>query len=153
MNRLKYSMMIALLVVICSCNKDTAHKAKVPDNAIYTGPLNGGTIADGTYSGLLLADEKNDAFKTGPISSNVTYAFNSSNYSTVAGPAKFAAVSQGTFALSGNKIALVNILANPDDFDWGLILTETYSYEAKADSLIMTKTVGGNTYTYKLKKQ
>jgi hypothetical protein len=150
---LKSTLMIVVMAVIASCNKDDAHKAKtLTINAKYSGPLNGGTIANGTYMGQLLADEKDNGFNTGPITRDVVIAFNSSNYTTITGPSGFAAESKGVFTLSGNKIALTDSLAHPADFDWGLILEGSYSYNVNADSLILTKMGGDNTYTYKLKK-
>ncbi|SDS56968.1 hypothetical protein SAMN05216490_1396 [Mucilaginibacter mallensis] len=155
MNLLKYSILIALLgVMVSGCSKDAPHKAKTPATiATYNGPLNGGTIADGTYSGLLLADEKDGGFNTGPITRSVSYSFNNSNYTTVAAPAGFTAASKGVYTLSGNKIALTDSLVHTANFDWNLILVGSYSYNVNADSLIITKTSGTNTYTYKLKRQ
>lgn len=154
MNLLKYSILIALLgIMVSGCSKDATHKAKSITIATYSGPLNGGTIANGTYSGLLLADEKDNAFNTGPITRNVSYSFSNSNYNTVVAPEGFTAASKGAYTLSGNKIALTDSLVHTANFDWNLILSGSYSYEVNADSLIITKTSGTNTYTYKLKRQ
>ena len=151
MNTLRFTLMIVVMAVIASCNKDDTHKAKtLPVNAKYSGPLNGGAIADGAYKGQLLADEKDNGFNTGPITRDVVISFNNSNYNTVVGPSGFAAESRGVFTVSGNKIALIDSLAHPADFDWGLILVGSYSYNVSADSLILTKMGGNNTYTYKL---
>jgi hypothetical protein len=155
MNLLRYSILIALFgIMVSGCSKDATHKANAHTlNPAYSGPLMGGTIISGTYSGRLLADEKGNSFSTGPINTIVSFSFSSPNYNTVTAPSGFTAASKGTYTLSGNVISLTDSLVHTANFDWGLILSGKYNYNVDADSLIITRMAGENTYTYKLKRQ
>ncbi len=135
--KLKYPLLMAAAIVLFGCNKNNS-----------TGP----TLPATKYSGRFIADEKSDPFSTGPITNAITVTFNGSRYSSAAEGSPFAADARGSFKISGNTIQLVDSLAHPANFDFGLVLSGTYSYTTKSDSLVMIKTAGQNTYTYKLKK-
>jgi hypothetical protein len=135
---IKHTLLIALAALTLGCKKNN-----------YTDP----TLPGNMYNGQLVADEKPDAFKTGPITIPVSVNFSGSNYnSALLAPANFAAAAKGSFKLTAGSIQLTDSLAHPANFDWNLILTGKYAYTLKGDSLIMTRIAGTNTYSYNLKK-
>jgi hypothetical protein len=144
-NHIKYATAIFLATTaLFSCKNGTVE----PKN-----PLNG------SYSGQLYANEKIDAFNTGPITSNVSASFTESNYQDVAENVFVSnrlypgSVDSGSYTISGNQVILSDRSVHTDDFDTNLTLGGTYGFVIKSDSLILTKTLpGGNTYIYKMKK-
>jgi len=134
----KYILLIALTAIALGCKNNNNTNPTLPGN---------------TYTGHLVADEKNDDFKTGPITIPVSVTFNGNNYqSTLLAASPFAAGAKGSFKLTGNIISLADSTVHPANFDWNLILSGHYSYKLKGDSLTMIRMAGNNTYSYKLKK-
>lgn len=148
MNISKQAFLILAVIAIYSCKKTP-----------ITSPGNNSSQLDGTYSGQLFADYKAvDAWRTGPINGNVTLSFTNGNYGSVTDPVKqyfggyTGTADSGRYTLQSNQLTLADPLAYPSLFDHDLILNGSYSVIFKADSLILTKTIYGNDYIYKLKK-
>lgn len=144
MKNIKTTICILIAGAITGCSKDQNQSP---------GGLNG------KYSGKLVAVYKTDIWHTGPITSNVNVSFTNGHYNSVSLPfpsgygAYTGSADSGRFVENSNQISLMDPLAYPESFDHGLILESTYTIDQKGDSLILSKSVAGNSYTYRLKKQ
>ena len=101
------------------------------------------TFLQGTFKGTLAVIPAK-AYSLNPVQL-VLYG---KNYECVTGRGG------GTFAIRGiNRVEFKDIHAWTADFDWNLILSGTYDYKIKGDSLILTKDINGSgRYQYKLLK-
>jgi hypothetical protein len=144
----KQTFLILAAMVTYGCKKPAA-----------TAPGNGSNQLGGTYTGQLVADYKaSDPWGTGPVTSNVTVSFANRNYGAVTIPSTRyfggyrGTADSGKYVLQSNQLTLADPAAYPQFFDQNLILEGSYSVVFKGDSLILNKTIYGNDYTYKLKK-
>ena len=144
MRNFKTTTFILIAAAICGCSKDHGHS-----------PVG----LDGKYSGKLYAVYKTDIWHTGPITSNVNVSFTNGHYTSVSIPSPSAygtysgTEDSGAYSITGSQVNLQDPLAYPDLFDHALIMEGPYTVEQKADSLVLSETHDGNSYTYKLKKQ
>ena len=121
-------------VVAVGCKKDNVTSHKLQGH--YTGRL----VAQGVQPAPGVIDFKVE------ITGNNYHAFPTTGLLTLS--------SKGTFTLnSNNQIAFADSLVHTANFNWGLLLSGTYSAEYKGDSLILVKSGEGYSYTYRLKKQ
>jgi len=143
MKKIKNAMLALAAFAAAGCHKD----AKSP----FT--------LDGSYAGKLYAVYKYDAYHTGPITDTVNLSLKDGRFGAssvpVSGtyPQYHGTLDTGTFKTEKDSVVLQNLHAYPDGFDHNLILANSYHFGVKADSLILTRVIGGNTYTYRLKKK
>jgi hypothetical protein len=144
MNISKQTFLILAAIAVYSCNKQAGNN---------TNQLSS------TYTGQLFADYRaTDPWRTGPIISNVTVTFANGNYAAETIPvteyfgAYLGTADSGKYVLQSSQLILIDTARYPQLFDQNLILAGSYSVIIKGDSLILNKTISGNDYTYKLKK-
>lgn len=125
------------------------------------GTLTPGTsnAVNGTYRGKLFVVYTKDGFHTGPITDTVSLKINNGTYKAASSclPGTHilypGSIDSGTYKMQKDSLYTQELLAHSQNYDQGLNLEWSYQLQAKGDSLIMTNTLGGNTYTYRLKKQ
>lgn len=132
-----FSIMIFLVVVgITSCDNDDEISS---------------TILDGTYEGTFTV-----GYADGQTFSNpVTINFDSNNYSSSAGPNRYPAGGNGKFKLSGDLVEFSDVNIWTADFDWGLILSGTYTItETKTYiEFLKNQNSGEGFYRYRIEKK
>lgn len=146
MKKIRNSIFILAAAAIAGCQKDTH------------APGTSNTL-NGTYRGKLFALYTKDAFNTGPVTDTVSLKISDGRYSaassSLAGTHKPypGSLDSGTYSMTKDSLYMHETLAHTQDYDQGLNLEWSYQVHAQGDSLVMTTALGGNTYTYKLKKQ
>jgi hypothetical protein len=143
-----HTILILLAMGIYSCKKQSGEE-----------PTNNTNQLNGTYTGHLIADYKaSNNWDTGPITSNVTLSFTNGDYGSATAPVtKYVGGYRGTadsgkYVLQNKQLTFIDSALYPEMFDHYLILDGSYNVIIKADSLVLFKTVYGNNYVYKLKK-
>ncbi len=99
-----------------------------------------GTI-DGQYFGT---------FQRGGNSSNVELKLESANFSGESDTVKFPAICNGNYSISDKKITFENQCPWTAEFDWSLILSDTWVFSINNDILTLTNSIGDK---YTLEKQ
>lgn len=124
---MKAKILILLIVVISilGCNNDD----------------DGGGTIDGQYSGT---------FQRGGNSSNVELRLESANFSGESDTVKFPAICNGNYSISDRTIKFENQCPWTAEFDWSLILSDTWDFSFKNDILTLTNSIGDK---YTLEKQ
>jgi hypothetical protein len=88
---------------------------------------------DGTYIGI---------FERNQVISNVTINLGNGIFSGTSETEKFPAICNGNYAISGNLIQFGNDCAWTADFDWSLILTDSWNYTFENSTLTLTNGLG-----------
>ncbi len=121
----KILILLIGMISIFSCNNDDDEQ---------------GTI-DGQYAGT---------FQRGGNSSNVELTLVSENFSGESDTVKFPAICNGNYSISDRTIKFENQCPWTAEFDWSLILSDTWDFSFKNDILTLTNSIGDK---YILEKQ
>ncbi len=121
----KILVIIIGLISILSCNNDDESQ---------------GTI-EGQYTGT---------FQRGVKKSNVELTLDSTGFSGESDVVKFPAICNGNYSFSDSTIQFKNQCAWTAEFDWSLILSDTWNFRFKNDVLTLTNSIGDK---YILEKQ
>ena len=103
--------------------------------------------------------EKLDGTYTGAFTSSGPGSINTTANVIIAGKTyqgslntTFGVLSRGSYVVNNDQITFTDSTVHTANFNWGLLLSGTYTATAKGDdSLILVKK--GTDYTYRLKKQ
>lgn len=158
----KLSILILVAMLASACQKEgaspklTGGTPQPTGTSFPTSPIQLG----GTYKGSF------SATWTGGQGAEVPVGFTVSGDQFNAAAANAASdnihygVGDGTVAVSSSTLTFQSLVAFPDNMIVGQIypyetvgLNGNYNYTVKGDSLLLSKTSGGSSYTYKLKKQ
>ncbi|HSB92338.1 MAG TPA: hypothetical protein VLC28_04435 [Flavitalea sp.] len=74
---------------------------------------------------------------------HVSLALVGNVFSGLGGRDYYPSICNGTFAFRGEEMDFHNACSFTANFDWSLILSGKYTFEAKADSLIITRNYNG----------
>jgi len=96
---------------------------------------------DGQYIGT---------FQRGENSSNVELTLNDTNFSGESEIVKFPAICNGNYSISDKTIKFENQCPWTAEFDWSLILSDTWDFSFTNDTLTLTNSIGD---VYTLTKQ
>ncbi|RAJ04782.1 hypothetical protein [Arenibacter echinorum] len=88
---------------------------------------------DGQYVGT---------FQRGENSSNVELTLNDSNFTGESEIVKFPAICHGNYEISNRTIKFENQCPWTAEFDWSLILSETWDFNFANDTLTLTNSIG-----------
>lgn len=123
---------IALLLtsVIVACDDDT---------------MNIDTIS-GTYQGTFGRSHPNAKFE----SSEVTLTFRDNGFTGTSEKSRYPAICHGSFEVNGNTITFTDSCIWTADFDWSLILSGDFEASTNGKELILKRTFGKTTDTYRL---
>ena len=103
----------------------------------------------GNYTGRAVSN----GIETTAIIGNVSVQISGSNYqSAFTGTSFPSGSSRGSFTINNDDVIFVDSLAHTANFNWGFLLSGTYSTQFKGDSLILIKGDKNYSYTYRLKK-
>jgi hypothetical protein len=87
-------------------------------------------------------------------SATVTLTFTGDTFTGVSSKPKFPAICNGSYTAVNNEMQFTNACVWTADFDWSLILNNTYSIRKSADSLEIKREYPGQmTDVYRLKKE
>lgn len=89
-------------------------------------------------------------FQRGENSSNVGLTFNSKDFSGESETVKFPAICNGNYSITNNTINFENQCPWTAEFDWSLILSDTWIFSFANDTLTLTNSIGD---IYTLTKQ
>lgn len=95
------------------------------------------TLVNGTYIGVF---ERNGVF------SNVALTFTNGQFSGQSDQDSYPAICSGTYSVTGNTISFENECGFFANFDWTLVLSESWNYSWANNVLILTKS-NGDKYT------
>ena len=95
---------------------------------------------NGTYIGV---------FERNGVTSNVELTLTNGQFSGQSDQDSYPAICSGAYAVSGNTISFENECGFFANFDWSLILSDTWSYSYNNNVLILTK-ANGDKYTLTL---
>ena len=106
------------------------------------------TKLDGTYTGTFQRQQGG----TGPVS-QVSLVFSGNSWQGSSQTPKYPALCNGTYTISaGNAITFTNACFWTAEFDWSLILNRDYVLKISGNEVEITKSSGGYTDVYKLRK-
>jgi len=107
------------------------------------------TIKDGTYKGIFTV-----TYSSGTETGQTTVELKNGKFSCLGNSNRIPAGGSGTFLTDNNKIIFNDENVWTADFDWNLILNDTYDYAFDGEKLIISadKNNVGN-YKYELEKQ
>tara|TARA_R110002012_G_C11634209_1_gene610055 strand:- start:1157 stop:1531 length:375 start_codon:yes stop_codon:yes gene_type:complete len=97
---------------------------------------------DGQYIGI---------FQRGENSSNVELTLNNSNFTGESEIVKFPAICNGKYSISDRTIKFENQCPWTAEFDWSLILSDTWDFSFTNDTLRLTNSIG-DVYTLTKRK-
>tara|TARA_R110002050_G_scaffold271535_2_gene415015 strand:- start:52 stop:426 length:375 start_codon:yes stop_codon:yes gene_type:complete len=97
---------------------------------------------DGQYIGI---------FQRGENSSNVELTLNNSNFTGESEIVKFPAICNGNYSISDRTIKFENQCPWTAEFDWSLILSDTWDFSFTNDTLRLTNSIG-DVYTLTKRK-
>lgn len=89
-------------------------------------------------------------FQRGENSSTVELTLNNSNFAGESEIVKFPAICNGNYAISDRTIKFENQCLWTAEFDWSLILSDTWDFSFTNDTLTLTNSIGD---VYTLTKQ
>jgi hypothetical protein len=101
----------------------------------------------GTYSGTFYC-----RYSSVVSPGNATVMFSGDNYQCSDNSTRVPAGGNGSYHIGNQEIQFKDINLWTADFDWGLILNGNYTYQANADSLVLTKSTNSSFYQYRLKR-
>ena len=116
--RMKKLVLLTVLIIIFGCNKDNAN---IESNI------------DGQYIGT---------FERNGNTSNVKLDLINGEYSGESEIVKFPAICNGSYIISSDLIKFENQCAWTAEFDWSLILSESWNYTFENNILTMVKSNG-----------
>ncbi|WP_323027477.1 hypothetical protein [Gelidibacter japonicus] len=122
----KILILIGLLMIISSCKNDYDS---------FHSEING------DYIGIFERNEN---------TSKVELRFDNGSFNGQSEIAKFPAICNGTYSVSGNTISFFNECPWTAEFDWSLILNGEWTFRLGENSLTMTNPIGDK---YTLTKQ
>ena len=126
--------LILLIIISVSCESD--------DNALVES-------LNGTYSGIFYRTSPETKYSV----SEVTIAFNRSDYIGSSSEIKYPAICYGTYELTGNNIEFFDQCIWTAEFDWSLILSGKFNIEKEGDYIVIKRSYNNSIIdTYKLKK-
>ena len=111
------------------------------------------TNIDGSYQGVFEWTNTNPAVDFVPLKGSVTVTFDGLNYSSTGNSNYVPASSGGKYFIKKDVMTFTDTMMHTANFDWNMLLNGSYAYSITGDNLILTRTVGYNKYTYRLKKQ
>jgi hypothetical protein len=88
--------------------------------------------------------------------SHIQITFYEDSFSGMSNESYYPAISNGTYRVFGDSIAIQNLFFFTPNFDYTFIFTGNYAYSSKGDSIYFTRNYGDFTYmpdVYALKKQ
>ena len=88
---------------------------------------------DGQYIGT---------FQRGENSSNVELTLNDNNFSGESEIVKFPAICNGNYSISNGTVKFENQCPWTAEFDWSLILSDTWDFSYANDTLRLTNSIG-----------
>ena len=88
---------------------------------------------EGEYTGTFLRNGN---------SSNVELTLKDQEFSGVSETVKFPAICKGEYRISGNTITFVNECPWTAEFDWTLILSDTWNYNFVNNTLTLQNAIG-----------
>jgi hypothetical protein len=88
---------------------------------------------DGQYIGT---------FQRGEKSSNVELTLNDNNFSGESEIVKFPAICNGNYSISNGTVKFENQCPWTAEFDWSLILSDTWDFSYANDTLRLTNSIG-----------
>ncbi len=122
---MKSRVLILILFMTFACNDDDSQVASDEQ------------ITNGDYIGV---------FERNGVTSNVELNFNNGEFTGSSETEKFPAICSGEYSISDNQILFENECIWTAEFDWTLILSESWSYTFQDNVLIMIKS-NGDKYT------
>ena len=121
----KFLILLIGAISIFSCDKDDDGQATI----------------DGQYAGT---------FQRGGNSSKVELTLKSENFSGESDTVKFPAICNGSYSIWDRTIKFENQCPWTAEFDWSLILSDTWNFSMHNEILILTNSIGDK---YTLEKQ
>ena len=109
------------------------------------------TNFSGRYSGIFIYNNPADS-QALPPSGPASITFDKNTYTSTGNPDRIPAGGSGTFeVINSQDVKFEDSNRWTADFDWGLILNGEYRYQAKGDSLLLAKYIGGlKVFEYRL---
>ncbi|MCO4292297.1 hypothetical protein NF867_05410 [Solitalea sp. MAHUQ-68] len=101
----------------------------------------------GTYSGVF-----NVKYGSESYSGKTSLTFENARFSSTSGQNRFPAGGSGVYTISNDKIVFTDQNFWTADFDWGLILSGTYTYSFDGKRLTLKKQGESSSYEYVLEK-
>lgn len=134
--RLLFLSLISFSLMSGSCEKEDLSKLK------------------GTYTGTFVYTLPESSVAP-PPSGIVTVAFDQNTYTSSGNPDRIPAGGSGTFNILNDKqVTFEDKNMWTADFDWGLVLSGTYTYRLSGDSLYLSKYRDDfKVYEYRLRRQ
>jgi len=111
------------------------------------------TNMDGSYQGVFEWTNTNPAADFMPVKGDVTVTFDGLNYSSTGNSNYVPASSGGKYFIKKDVMTFTDTMMHTANFDWNMLLNGSYTYNIKDDNVTLTRIVGYNKYTYRLKKQ
>jgi hypothetical protein len=121
-------LLVLSVVMISSCSKNGSPSPNL----------------DGSYTGRVIANQDHS------VVGNVNVQLSGKNYQS-AFTGSLSYMSRGTFTINNNNVIFTDSLAHTANFNWGILLSGTYTPTFNGDSLFLVRTDGS--YAYRLKKQ
>ena len=126
-----FTFFLCTLVLLSACKKTTP-TASIPDGT-YTGTFQRQTASGGNLAPVSLTFAGGTWTGEGQVS-------------------KYPALCNGTYTVTGNKITFENKCMWTAEFDWSLILSQTYDFTVSGNQLEILRDNGTYRDVYKLTK-
>jgi len=104
--------------------------------------LNSSCSDDDDYSPINIEGAYIGTFERNGITSNVEVKFSEGIFVGESETEKFPGICEGSFSISNNVVEFINGCVWTADFDWSLILAESWEYTLQNNTLILTKLNG-----------
>lgn len=132
-----FSILILLVLISISCSEDAIQSSA--------------TVFDGKYEGVFIVVYNDEQTFSNPV----RITFDGELFSSSAGPERIPAGGNGTFEVRGNEVEFIDENFWTADFDWGLILSGTYTISETRTQIELVKkqNEGDGYYQYKLQKK
>ena len=111
------------------------------------------TNIDGSYQGVFELTNTNPVVDFVPLTGEVTVTFEGLNYSSTGNANYVPASSGGKYFIKKDVMTFTDTMMHTANFDWNMLLNGSYAYSITGDNITLTRTVGYNKYTYRLKRQ
>ena len=135
MKIIKFTTLIAAIVILFSCNKHNDEKV---------------ALLSGNYSGQYT---EYTALTGNTTTTNIAVKLSMPGYSTYSSLQSDVPSAKGSYKVNGTQVNFTDTLIFPGNINGAVALSGTYNFKVTTDSLILIRALNDYSITYKLKKQ